>query len=129
MKPGTDGSQKSAQATKTFHSRVRKLALIGAGKLGEALLSGMLGSQLVPVGCVEATVAVADRPRADYLTEKYGVKAHTNNLEAVSGAGLVLICLKPQQVKGVLHEVKKKLRKDARHHFRCGLGDNLLDRA
>jgi pyrroline-5-carboxylate reductase len=113
MKPGTDGSQKSVQAAKTFHTRFKKLAVIGAGKLGEALLSGVLGSQLVPVGCVEATVAVADRPRADYLTEKYGIKAHTNNLEAVSGAGLVLICLKPQQVKGVLHEVKKDLRNDA----------------
>jgi pyrroline-5-carboxylate reductase len=64
------------------------------------------------VGCVEATVAVADRPRADYLIEKYGIKAHTNNAQAVSGAGLVVICLKPQQVKGVLHEVKNKLRKD-----------------
>jgi pyrroline-5-carboxylate reductase len=72
-----------------------------------------LGSQFVPVGCIEATVAVADRPRADYLAEKYGIKAHTNNIQAVSGADLVLICLKPQQVKGVLHEVKKKLRKDA----------------
>ena len=113
MKPATDASQKSTQAAKPFHSRVRKLALIGAGKLGEGLLSGLLGSQLVPVGCVEATVAVADRSRADYLIEKYGIKAHTNNAEAVSGASLVLICLKPQQVKGVLHEVKKKLRKDA----------------
>ena len=113
MKPGTDATQKTAQAAKAFHSRFKKLALIGGGKLGEALLSGVLGSQLVPVGCVEATVAVADRPRADYLTEKYGIKAHTNNLEAVSGAGLVLICLKPQQVKAVLHEIKKDLRNDA----------------
>jgi pyrroline-5-carboxylate reductase len=113
MKPGTDVSHKSAQAAKTFHPRIKKLALIGAGKLGEALLSGVLGSQLVPVGCIEATVAVADRPRADYLTETYGIKAHTNNVQAVSGADLVLICLKPQQVRGVLHEVKKDLRNDA----------------
>ena len=112
MKPATDASHKSAQAAKTFHSRVKKLALIGGGKLGEALLTGILGSQFVPAGCIEATVAVADRPRADHLTEKYGIKAHTNNIQAVSGADLVLICLKPQQVKGVLHEVKDKLRKD-----------------
>jgi pyrroline-5-carboxylate reductase len=98
---------------KDFQSRMGKLALIGAGKLGEALLSGVLGSQFVPVECVEATVALADRPRADYLAEKYGIKTHTNNSEAVSGAGLVLICLKPQQVKGVLREIKKDLRNDA----------------
>ncbi len=111
MRPGKDGSQTSAQAAKGFHSRVRKLAIIGAGKLGEGLLSGILGSQQFPVGCVEATVA--HQPRADYLTEKYSIKAHTNNAQAVSGADLVLICLKPQQVKGFLHEVSKKLKRDA----------------
>ena len=105
MKARTDG------ATKAPHSRFKKLALIGAGKLGEGLLSGMLGSQLVPVSHVEATVA--HQPRADYLAEKYGVKAHTNNRKAVAGADLILIGLKPQQVKGFLHEVKKGLRKDA----------------
>ena len=113
MKPGTDVSRKTARAAKPFHFRVKKLALIGAGKLGEALLSGVLGSQLIPVASVEATVAEADRPRADYLKEIYGVKVHTNNLKAVSGADLVLVCLKPQQVKGVLHEIKKVLRRDA----------------
>ncbi len=91
--------------------RVKKLALIGAGKLGEGLLSGMLGSQLIPVGAVAATVA--HQPRADYLASKYGVKAGVDNREAVAGADLVLVCLKPQQVKGFLHEVKKDLRKDA----------------
>ena len=90
---------------------VKKIALIGAGKLGEAILSGMLGSQLVAVGRVAATVA--HQPRADYLAEKYGIKAGTNNSDAVSGADMVLICLKPQQVKGFLQEVKKSLRKDA----------------
>ena len=106
-----EGSHASAQAVKSFQSRVRKLALIGAGKLGEGLLSGILGSQLVPVGHIEATVA--HQPRADYLREKYGIKAHTSNVEAVAGADLVLICLKPQQVKGFLQEVIKKLRRDA----------------
>ena len=94
-----------------FQSRVKKLALIGCGKLGEGLLSGMLGSQLVPVHHVEVTVA--HQPRADYLAEKYGVKAHTKNAQAVAGADLVLVSLKPQQVKGFLHDVKKVLRKDA----------------
>jgi pyrroline-5-carboxylate reductase len=91
--------------------RVKKLALIGAGKLGEGLLSGMLGSQLIPVSAVAATVA--HQPRADYLASKYGVKAGVDNREAVAGADLVLVCLKPQQVKSFLHEVKKDLRKDA----------------
>ena len=89
---------------------VRKLALIGAGKLGEGLLSSLLASQLVPVERVAVTVA--HQPRADYLAEKYGVEAGTSNPKAVSGADLVLIALKPQQVQGFLQEVKKQLRRD-----------------
>ncbi len=111
MKPGTDTTHKGAAAAKKAPVRVNKLALIGAGKLGEGLLSGLLSSHFVPVGRAVATVA--HHPRADYLAEKYGIKAHTDNAQAVSGADLVLVCLKPQQVKGFLHEVKKDLRKDA----------------
>lgn len=111
MKTGTNTTRRGAQAGKGSDIHAKKLALIGAGKLGEGLLSGMLGSQLVPVGRVVATVA--HQPRADYLAEKYGVKAGTDNHLAAAGADLVLICLKPQQVKGFLQEVKKELRKDA----------------
>jgi len=102
---------KVVRGARDFQSRVKKVALIGCGKLGEGLLSGMLGSQLIPVDRVEVTVA--HQPRADYLAEKHGVKAHTRNAQAVKGADLVLIVLKPQQVKGFLHEVKGVLRKDA----------------
>ena len=107
----TEPAHKSPRAARSFQSRVKKLALIGCGKLGEGLLSGLLGSQLIPVGRLEATVA--HQPRADFLAEKYGVKAHTDNAHAVSGADLVLVALKPQQVKGFLREVKRVLRKDA----------------
>jgi len=112
MKAKTDPlhSTQTAKAHPT-HPHIRKLALIGAGKLGEGLLTGMLGSHFIPVSHVEATVE--HQSDADSLRERYGVKAHTNNRQAVSGADLVLICLKPQQVKGVLLEVKKHLRKDA----------------
>lgn len=108
----TSRSQKSSDVQKQDgHAPVKKLAVIGAGKLGEGLLAGVLGSQLLPAGRVVATVA--HQPRADFLAEKYGIRAGTRNAEAVSGADLVLICLKPQQVTGVLQEVRKSLRHDA----------------
>jgi len=92
-------------------AEIKKLALIGAGKLGEGLLSSLLASQLIPAERVWATVA--HQPRADYIAQKYGVRTGTDNPAAVAGAGLVLICLKPQQVRGFLQEVKKELRRDA----------------
>jgi pyrroline-5-carboxylate reductase len=104
-------TSKKSPSSKDHTLHVKKLALVGAGKLGEALLSGILSSQLVPAGRVEATVA--HQPRADAVAEKYGIKAHTENAKAVAGADLVLVALKPQQVRGFLHEVRKSLRKDA----------------
>ena len=90
--------------------QVKKLALIGSGKLGEALLSGLLNSKFLPQSHVFATDI--HEPRAKFIHERYGVRGGTNNVEAVTGADLVLICLKPQQVQGVLHEIKGKLHRN-----------------
>jgi pyrroline-5-carboxylate reductase len=111
MKQETETAQRDANSPKAVHSKVKKLAVIGAGKLGEGLLLGMLGSQLVSVDRVEATVA--HQPRADALAEKYGITTHTDNIHAVKGADLILICLKPQQVRGFLQEVRKHVSKTA----------------
>ena len=111
MKQAAEEVAALSSTAKKSRDEIKKLALIGTGKLGEGLLSAMLQSQVVPTGRVECTVA--HQPRADYLCAKYGVKAHTDNLQAVKGASLVLIALKPQQVKGFLHEVRRTLAKDA----------------
>jgi len=111
MKQAAEEVAALSSTAKRSRDEIKKLALIGTGKLGEGLLSAMLQSQVVPTGRVECTVA--HQPRADYLCAKYGVKAHTNNLQAVKGASLVLVALKPQQVKGFLHEVRRTLSRDA----------------
>src|SRR6266849_7577184 len=111
MKSATHTTHRGAHQGTESVGRVHKLALIGAGKLGEGLLSGMLSSRFISAAQVVATVA--HEPRAQYIAEKYGIKAGTKNRPAVSGADLVLICLKPQQVKGFLQEVKRELRHDA----------------
>ncbi len=113
-KPARSSKQKRSRGNRgtggAGGSQVRKLALIGAGKLGEALLSGILSSQFVPQSRLFATAA--HDPRAKFIREKYGVRSGTDNVEAVKGADLVLICLKPQQIRSFLHEVKAHLRKD-----------------
>ncbi|HXH49660.1 MAG TPA: pyrroline-5-carboxylate reductase [Terriglobia bacterium] len=111
MKKVAEAVAAPSSAAKKSRDEIKKLALIGAGKLGEGLLAAMLQSQVIPTGRVECTVA--HQPRADYLCSKYGVRAHTDNTQAVKDASLVLIALKPQQVKAFLEEVRKSLPKDA----------------
>src|SRR5579883_2244672 len=118
MKTRMDSS-KGLELVKDGHASVKRLAVIGAGKLGEGLLSGVLGSQLVPVSRVVATVA--HQPRADYIAEKYGIKAGTNNREAVSGADLVLICLKPTG-EGISSGSQKRPSQGCAADFGRGLG-------
>jgi len=110
MKAETERPSKNPHLSKESRLHVKKLALVGAGKIGEALLSGILSSQLVPVSNVVATDA--DQTRADYIGEKYGVKTYTNNRQAVTGADLVLLCVMPQRVRDVLREIRKTVRKN-----------------
>jgi len=75
------------------------IAILGAGKMGEALLSGLLRAG------VKDVVVTARRPeRADALRERHGVEVLTN-AEAVARASTVLVTVKPQDMDALLSEI------------------------
>jgi pyrroline-5-carboxylate reductase len=81
----------------------RRVAILGAGTIGESLLRGLLsGGWREPS---ELIVTVRDEQRAAELAERYGVEATTSNAEAVSGAALVVIAVKPQDFDLLLGEI------------------------
>ena len=81
----------------------RKIAILGAGRIGEALLSGLISSGWRKP---EEIAATSRRPeRVEELREKFGVAATTSNPEAVSGAAVVVISVKPQDLDALLGEV------------------------
>ncbi|MDP0396785.1 pyrroline-5-carboxylate reductase [Tsukamurella strandjordii] len=82
------------------------IALIGGGRIGEALLGG-----LVAAGHESGRLVVAEphAGRGAELTERYGVRTVTGIADAVDGAGLVVIAVKPDVVAAVLPEVKGAL--------------------
>jgi pyrroline-5-carboxylate reductase len=78
------------------------IAVIGAGKMGEALLSGLLRSGVVaPAGVV---AAVRRRDRAEQLRDAYGIEVLTA-AEAASRAETLVITVKPQDMAALLGEV------------------------
>jgi len=84
-----------------------KIAVIGAGKLGEALIGGMIDAGIVKR---EQFIATAAHPeRLAILKKKLGVKTTLSNGEAVRTAQLVLLCVKPQIVEEVLRQVADDL--------------------
>src|SRR5256886_8258775 len=81
----------------------RRVAILGVGTIGEALLRGLLsGGWREPS---EVVVTVRGEERAAELAERYGVEATTSNAEAVRGAALVVIAVKPQDFDGLLGEI------------------------
>jgi pyrroline-5-carboxylate reductase len=81
----------------------RKVAILGLGTIGESLLKGLLsGGWREPS---EVSVTVRDEARAAELGSTYGVTAGTSNAEAIAGASLVVIAVKPQDFDVLLGEI------------------------
>jgi pyrroline-5-carboxylate reductase len=79
-----------------------RLAILGCGKLGESILGGLLSAGGGPDGVV---VTSRRAERAAELRERFGVAATTSNAEAVAGAALVVLAVKPQDFEPLLAEV------------------------
>ena len=78
----------------------RRIAIIGGGRIGEALLAGLLTS-----GWTEIVVTSRREERVAELHERHGVEATTSNPDAVRGAALVVIAVKPQDIDALLAEI------------------------
>lgn len=79
---------------------VTALAVLGAGKLGEALLSGLLRAGRPPDDVV---VVVRRAERAKELEERYGVRA-VSAAEAAAAA-VLLVTVKPQDIEPMVAEL------------------------
>lgn len=85
------------------------IAIIGAGVMGETLLSGLLRAGHRP----DDLIVAERRPeRAAELTERYGVTV-SSNADAAAAADTVVLVVKPQDMAGVLAEIAPNLRSEA----------------
>ena len=84
------------------------VAIFGAGVMGETLLSGLLRAGRAP-GDLVITERRADR--AAELTEKYGVRA-LSNTEAADLADTLILVVKPQDIRGLLAEIRDHVTSD-----------------
>ena len=87
--------------------RDKHIGIIGTGNMGEALISGLIGSASSKpknIICTDVRETILDAIR-----EKYGVQTTTNNLDAVADSDIVIYAIKPQIMAAVLNETAKKL--------------------
>ena len=85
----------------------KKLAVLGAGKLGGILLRAYLKQGLFKPKNVAATVKHGEKAAA--LAKELGVAVTGDNRSAVKGADIVLLGVKPQVVADVLKEIAPEI--------------------
>lgn len=88
----------------------KKIAVIGAGNMGTALLRGILAS-----GWGEKARLVASHPKrekASAIAKELDIKITNNNVEAARDSDIIILSVKPQILESVLHEIRGVLRDD-----------------
>ncbi len=83
------------------------IAILGAGRIGESLLAGLLSSGWRTASQIVATARREER--ATELRERYGVEVTLSNAEAIAGAELVVVAVKPQDIEALLGQIGEAL--------------------
>src|SRR5881396_3187597 len=85
----------------------KKVGFVGAGNMGEALIRGLVESNLVPPDKILVADVRADR--VHQLADQYGLRAVASNASLVSAADVVILAVKPQIMAPVLREAMPAL--------------------
>jgi pyrroline-5-carboxylate reductase len=90
--------------------RIPAIAFLGSGVMAEVMIRGLLDHGLASP---DRIWAAGPRPeRAEQLTRAYGIHATTDNLEAIDGADLIVLAVKPAALSQVLRQLRGRLRPD-----------------
>lgn len=87
------------------------LAVIGGGRMGEAIVAGLLAAGILPATAI--VVAEPDEARRSALESAHGVRTVASGRDAVDGAATVLLAVKPQVIDAVAADLAPVLPADA----------------
>ena len=88
---------------------MKKIGFIGTGRMGEALIRGVLEAKLFSPNQIYASDV--DEGKIKKVRDELGIRK-ANNIEAVKKSDVVVLAVKPKIVKTVLKEVKNHVRRD-----------------
>ena len=89
----------------------RKIAFIGSGVMGEAMIKGLLAQKLTTPDLIATSDPWLER--LDYIRSTYGVLATADNVEAVRDAEVVILSIKPQSLPKAGEELHNRIPKEA----------------
>jgi pyrroline-5-carboxylate reductase len=88
----------------------RTVAFLGGGRMGEALVSGLIRSG----GRTADEIMVTNRreERSRELAERYGITTTLSNAEAAAWADVLVLMVKPQDMDALLSEIREHVTPD-----------------
>jgi pyrroline-5-carboxylate reductase len=81
----------------------RTIATVGSGVMAEAMIAGFLRANLVEPGQIVASHPRAERRSA--LSDAHGIRVVASNVEAIDGADVIVLAVKPQMLARVGREI------------------------
>ena len=84
-----------------------KIAFIGGGNMGEAMLSAILDKGLSAPQAI--SVSDIDEARRQHLEQKYGVAVMSDNRQAITRGDVVVLAIKPRNLVEVMAELRGQL--------------------
>jgi len=84
-----------------------KIAFIGAGTMGEAMIKGLIRKKVCAPG--DITIYDVKQVRLDEVARKHRVTAAGAPEKAMAGADIIVIAVKPQDIKGLLAKLRDEI--------------------
>ena len=83
-----------------------KIAIVGGGNIGTAILKGFLASGKIPAGNISIT-----RRKISLLSEfgEHGVNVSSDNVSVVKASDIVILAVLPRQLESVVEEISPVL--------------------
>ncbi|MEM2905820.1 MAG: pyrroline-5-carboxylate reductase [Candidatus Bathyarchaeia archaeon] len=97
----------SASGSASRPTRRRKIGIIGTGKMGEALVAGLLRSGSASKDDLLATDALPERRQ--HMARNYGITCLEDNAELVKLCRTVIIAVQPRDMRAVLASIRSAL--------------------
>lgn len=85
----------------------KRIAVIGVGTVGAALVSGLIRSRRVPPEAIAGSTAHEETARE--VAGRYGIETTLDNRALVRGRDIVIVAVKPKTVAKVLEEIKDEM--------------------
>lgn len=92
-------------------AEIKKLTVIGAGNMAEALIQGITKNQLIKAGNIWVTNR-SNQKRLEEMKEKYGANVSYDMADLLSDAEIILLAMKPKDAAGAMEQIKPYLTKE-----------------